>query len=245
MIKYKFYATLLDKYESYINSSRIYQQYYGFAENPSISEEDFEKQQFQSLIDTINRVPFESEAASKGTAFNEMVDCIIENRKSEDYEITSFKEQNIIRVKDDKYIFDFPLDISLKISNLLKGALTQQFCEGNLPTKYGDVLLYGYIDELMPFKVVDIKTTSKYNAFKFRHNWQHIVYPFCLIQNGILISEFEYLTTDFKNIWSETYTYNQEIHLPKLIQHCENLIEFIEQNKHLISNKKIFALDAI
>lgn len=243
MIKYKFYATLLDKYESYINSSRIYQQYYGFAENPSISEEEFEKKQFQSLIDTINRVPFESEAASKGTAFNEMIDCIIENRKSNDYEITSNKVSNTIIVKDDKYIFDFPLDISLQIASKLKGAITQQFCEGNLSTKYGDVLLYGYIDELMPFKVVDIKTTSKYNAFKFRHNWQHIAYPFCLIQSGILISEFEYLTTDFKKIWSETYNYNPQTDLPKLIQHCESLIEFIEQNKHLISNKKIFALD--
>lgn len=245
MTKYKFYATLLDKFESYINSSRIYQQYYGFSEEPSISEEDFEKQQFQSLIDTINRVPFESEAASKGTAFNEMIDCIIENRKSKDYEITSIKESNIIRVKNDKYTFDFPLNISVKIAEQLKDALTQQFCDGILSTKYGNVLIYGYIDELLPFRVVDLKTTSKYNAFKFRHNWQHIAYPFCLNQNNILINDFEYLVTDFKNIWSEIYSYDEEIHLPELVKHCESLIEFIEQNKHLISDKKIFALDAV
>ena len=68
---HNFYATLLDSFGSYLNSSRIYQEYWGFAENPSKTEEEFEKEQFQGLIDKINRVPFSSEAADKGTAFNE------------------------------------------------------------------------------------------------------------------------------------------------------------------------------
>jgi len=245
MLKYNFYATLLDKFENYINCSRIYQQYYGFSEEPSISEEEFEKQQFDGLINTINRVPFENEAASKGTAFNELLDCIIENRTSKDYDITSFKESNLITVKNDKYAFSFPFDLSCKMAQQLKGALTQQRTEALISTKYGDVCLYGYLDQLMPFKIVDTKTTSKYTAFKFRHNWQHIVYPYCLIQNGMLITEFEYFITDFKNIWSEVYNYNMETDLPRLIEHVESLIEFIEQNKHLITDKKIFALHAV
>ena len=61
MYSYNFYATLLDKFGDYLNSSRIYQEYWGFAENPEKSEEDFEKEQFQGLINTLNRVKFESE----------------------------------------------------------------------------------------------------------------------------------------------------------------------------------------
>lgn len=32
-----------------------------------------------------------------------------------------------------------------------------------IPTRYGDVELYGYIDELVRDTVYDIKTTSKYD----------------------------------------------------------------------------------
>lgn len=238
--QYKFYATLLDKFEDYINSSRIYNEYYGFLEDPKITEDEFEKQKFQDLINSINRVPFESEAADKGTAFNEVIDCIIENKNSEKYVVTSHKEDGIINVKNDKYSFDFPLKLSVEMSKSVRGALTQQFVEGILGTKYGDVLLYGYIDEMLPFKVVDIKTTSRYNAFKYRHNWQHIVYPFCLNQNNILIDEFEYLITDFKSIYSEIYLYNKEKDIKKLQNHCEKFIEFLEQNKELITDTKIF-----
>ena len=39
------------------------------------------------LIDRINRKPFDSEAADKGTAFNEVIDCMIENRKSETVQV--------------------------------------------------------------------------------------------------------------------------------------------------------------
>ncbi|PID94314.1 MAG: HNH endonuclease, partial [Bacteroidetes bacterium] len=198
-VQYNFYATLLDGFQSYLSSSEIYQQYYGNSENPKISEEDFEKEQFQSLIDRINRVPFESEASDKGTAFNEVIDCIIENRKSEKWDIVSDKNNNTIvagRVKniEEKQVaqtFGFDLKLSVEIAKYLEGALTQQFVESVLPTQYGNVRLYGYIDQLMPFKVVDLKTTKSYKAFKYRNNWQHKVYPFCLLQNDMDITEFE------------------------------------------------------
>ena len=70
---YNIYPSLLDAFGSYINSSQIYQEYYGFAEEPAVSEEEFEQQKYQDLINKINRVPFESEAADKGTMFNEVI----------------------------------------------------------------------------------------------------------------------------------------------------------------------------
>lgn len=236
---YKFYPTLLDAFDDYLNSSRIYNEFWGFAENPSMTEEEFEQKQFDGLIDKINRVPFESEAADKGTAFNEVIDCILENRRSDRMEISSSNEAITVRYKE--YVFSFGMALCRSIANRVKDGITQQRVEGMLKTRLGDVLLYGNMDYLMPFKVIDLKTTSKYNAFKFRNKWQTHVYPFCLEQMGNLTEMFEYLVTDFKNIWDEQYRYVREVSEQKLVAHCERFIEFIEQHKHLITDKKIFA----
>lgn len=243
--KYQFYATLLDGFEGYINSSRTYQEYWGFSENPSKTEEEFEQEQYQGLIDRINRVPFESEAADRGTAFNEVIDCIIENRISTTMEIKSFKESGVIAVHYKQHVFNFPFDICVEVAKYLKDALTQQFTDGIIETKYGPVRLYGYIDQLLPFKIVDIKTTSKYSAFKYQNNWQHKVYPFCLKQNGVDIDEFEYVITDFKNTWSEHYRFIPEKDVVELTSHVERFIEFLELNREKITDMKIFCLDAI
>lgn len=240
MSEYRFSPTLLDRYENYINSSRIYQEYWGFSEEPSKTEEEFEKEQFQGLIDTINRVPFESEAADKGTAFNEVIDCIIENRISDKMQIKSYKESGVIAVSYKEHLFNFPFDICVEVANYLSGALTQQWVNGVLETTKGKVHFVGCIDQLLPFKVCDTKTLSKYSAFKFRHNWQHVVYPFCLNQNGIYINDFEYVITDFKSTWTEHYVYNESKDVPRLNEHCEGLIDFIELNRHLITDTRIF-----
>lgn len=239
-VKYNFYATLLDKYESYLNSSRIYNEFWGFSENTEKTESDFEKEQFQSLIDTINRVPFDSEPADKGTAFNEVVDCILENRKSDKMEIVSIKELNIIRATYKGRVFDFNIDLCKEFAKYFEGALTQQRLSGILQTKYGNVELYGYSDEIMDFKICDIKTTKQYKSFKYRDSWQRVVYPFCIQQQGIDISEFEFTITDFKNTYIETYIYDPNVDIPRLTNHVEGLIEFIELNKELITDLKIF-----
>lgn len=246
--KYKFFPSILDKFGSYLNSSRIYQQFWGFSENPNKTEEEFEQEQFQGLINSINRVPIaweDTEAMDRGTAFNEVIDCLIENRKSDKMEVVSNKETGTISVKFNQRTFEFPIALCKEFANHFSGALTQQYCEGVLSTKYGNVMLYGYIDELMPFFVADIKTTSKYNAFKYKDGWQHIVYPYCLKSMNIHIDTFEYRITDFKSVWSEVYNFNPLTDIPKLINHCELFIEFLEQNKELITNAKIFAFDEI
>lgn len=53
--KFKFYATLLDAFTSYLKSDAIWERYWGFSENPPHTPEEFRQQQFQSLIDTINQ----------------------------------------------------------------------------------------------------------------------------------------------------------------------------------------------
>lgn len=85
--KYRIYATLLDAFGVYLNSDVIWDKYWGWSENPPHTPEEFHEQQFQELIDRINRKPFDSEAADKGTAFNEVIDCMVENRKSETVQV--------------------------------------------------------------------------------------------------------------------------------------------------------------
>ena len=81
MPKYRIYPTLLDSFTQYERAEADYEQYYGWSENPSISLEEFCAQREKELIDRINRVPFESEAADRGTVFNELVDCLVERRQ--------------------------------------------------------------------------------------------------------------------------------------------------------------------
>lgn len=79
--KYRFYPTLLDSFQNYVDSDSIWEKYYGHSETPPFTLEEFHDQKRQDLIDSINRVEgVYPEAAAKGTCLNEIVDRIILNR---------------------------------------------------------------------------------------------------------------------------------------------------------------------
>ena len=205
--KYRIYATLLDAFGAYLNSDVIWDKYWGWSENPPHTPEEFHEQQFQELIDRINRRPFDSEAADKGTAFNEVIDCMVENRKSETvqvekvykairegacdetgkplyYDEVQTNEVIGLRVTYNNRVFTFPISLCREFAGYFKGALTQQRVEAILSTAYGNVLVYGLIDELMPTSIHDIKTTGSYTVGKFKDHHQHLVYPYALMKNG-------------------------------------------------------------
>jgi hypothetical protein len=271
-LKYLIYATLCDAYQDYMDSDKIYNEYWGFSENPPMTEEEFHEKKRLELIDRINRVPFDSEKADRGTAFNEIVDCIIAGRNSEKMKIEKVYRQIIYGQTDDcdagercadveqtnevialkadynNRSFVFPISVCREFADYYKGATPQAYTEAVLHTRYGDVQLYGYIDELMPMCIHDIKTTGKYTAGKFKSHWQHIVYPYCLQSEGNNVSDFEYNVLlinertggNTYDTFTEHYSYNAERDIPMLTNHVESLIEFIETHKGLISDKKIF-----
>lgn len=250
--RYRFYATLLDAFWNYLNSDIIYNRYWGFSENPPHTEDEFHELQFQELIDRINRKPFDSEAADKGTCFNELVDALIENRKPKNIEVervTDDSGNNWYHAIYNNRTFTFPVSLCTEFSSYFKGALTQQRVEAILPTTYGNVLVYGLIDELMPTTVHDIKTTSSYSVGKFKNHFQHLVYPYALMQNGNDIRIFEYNIVEFNkggypvDTYTETYVFNPERDIPILTNHCEEFVRFLEENKELITDKKIFGYE--
>ncbi len=250
-LKYRFYATLLDTFQSYLSSDVIWQKYWGnSSKEDAPTAEEFEKRCLSDLLDRINRVPFESEAADRGTCFNEIVDCLILNRNTEraDMTISAEKDARTITAVFREKAYIFPMAICQEFAQYYRGAIPQVFCSGVLPTKYGDVELYGYIDELMPFGIHDIKTTGSYSVGDFRSHWQHHVYPYCMEQAGNKIDHFEYNICEMKptkagmicRSFTEYYPYLPEQTRALLTCHCEGLIEFIEANRDKITDKKIF-----
>jgi hypothetical protein len=244
---FQFYATLLDNYQNYIDADLNYDKFWGFSENPPCTAEEYVIKQRAALIDSINRVPFESEAADKGTAFNEVIDCIIENRKSDkmDIKVERIAEAvSMIRVDFNSRLFYFDVGLCKEFAKQFNGAVTQKLVEAILPTSFGNVRLYGYIDELMPFKVHDIKTTSSYYVGKFKTHWQHLVYPYCLIQSGVDIRDFEYNIVEMGKrgcqVFTECYTFEPERDIPRLRERCEELIKFLRDHYQFITNQRIF-----
>ena len=241
--KYLFYATLLDSYQNFLDTSKNYAKFYGGCRDnpPRYTEDEYADKCFKELIDRINRVPFDSEAADKGTAFNKIVDCLIEGGVPSEVCPYSIEKGYIFCVYNNRN-FAFKEELCREFAEYYEGAVSQLFVKAPLKTKYGVVELYGYIDELMPFSVHDIKTTKKYEAFKFRNHWQHYVYPYCLWFRGDDVRYFEYNVTDFTSTFTESYEYVPERDNSVLLAHVESFIEFLEANRKLITDKKIFNL---
>lgn len=120
----------------------------------------------------------------------------------------------------------------------------QQFVRAIVPTRFGNVEVYGYVDELMPQSIHDIKTTGKYSVGKFKDHWQHHVYSYCYDKAGMFIPIFEYNIAEIDKYgrwatYTETYNYRPEETFKKLVEHCEALICFLEEHRSIITDEKI------
>lgn len=77
---YKIYPSLLDKFDKYLRADEEVENFWNIDNETGEykrSPEEIEESLKQDLLDAINRVPFESEAADKGTAFNAIIDCYV------------------------------------------------------------------------------------------------------------------------------------------------------------------------
>ena len=266
--KYRIYPSLLDKFEALLHVEEEVESPFNLdAETGEYkrTEEEIEFELKKSLIDAINRVPFDSEAADRGTAFNAIIDSYIHRRphkvatEREPYEIGGFADANVVQVyfpergdgvqKERSFIFD--REWCIGEGEYFAGCISQVLVKAVLPTALGDVELYGYIDELRRDVVYDIKTTSRYQFGKYARGWQRHVYPYCLIASGMMegVKAFEYTAYQLKKSrtglisgtrYPEYYVYDHAQSTAMLTAHCEAFIEFLEANRELITDKKIF-----
>jgi hypothetical protein len=260
------------------------------------SEEEVDALLKQEFLDKVNKVPMPpSEAASKGTAFNEILDCLIMKRKPQEgiiiktirkgedlyearlkklsYEadilgknvipeelkpepsMEEFKKIGVtfIYVGIDGFEFFFDKDFCLEAADYFKGSICQYYTKANLETSKGVVELHGYIDYLRMMKVFDAKTTKRYTFGDFQKKWQRYTYPYTLIESEMMneVQSFEYTIYLLKGgsgrtplitgtQYKEVYTYDHEQARTMLVQQCERLIEFLENNRDKITNEKIF-----
>ena len=267
-IDYKLYPTLLDAWWKFQNQRLedfFYQDEQGawhtnYDEKTGeyrYSQQEMDTMLEQELIDKINRVPTEpSEAASKGTIFNEIVDCIIERRgcHHEGWTVESVADEqgNKTTIHGALDGFDFMFDAAFckSVAAYFAGALPQYYVEAIIPVRYGNVLLYGWIDELCKDEVKDIKTTKRYDFGQYYHYWQRHVYPYCLIEHGDCksIKGFEFTVIKWSGskkaitgeMYKEYYTYDHCESSALLRQECERFIEWLDANKDKITNNKIF-----
>ncbi len=244
-VDYQFYPSILDAYQNYIDSDMIWERYWGFSENPQHTPEEFHEIQREELINRINRVPVDSEAADRGTAFNNLVDFLAGLRDGEGIE--DYKGSYKVTVGNRHFYFN--TQPAANVSKLILPSIEQEPVEGVLDTVHGKIRLYGYPDYIMPDKVVDLKTTGRYWYGKYKHGWQHIVYPWCLRQMGNDIDKFEYVIVEFDRngiatVHHEIYNYRPEMD-EQLKEVCSDFISFLTNldNREKITDKKIFGED--
>ena len=262
------------------------------------SEEEVDALLKQEFIDKVNKVPTPpSEAASKGTAFNEIVDCLVKKCKPSNPSIViktirsgedlfdarpkpalllvngqemmdavatqelkkkCFEEFAKIGVPFiyaalDGFEFFFDKDFCIEAAEYFKNCICQYYTKGQLETSKGIVELHGYIDYLRQDRLFDAKTTKQYAFGNYQKKWQRYTYPFTLIESGMMneVNSFEFTIYLLKGgssrtplitgtQYKEVYTYDHEQSRQMLTQQCERVIEFLEENRSLITNDRIF-----
>lgn len=279
--KYRIYPSVLDKFQKFLDSDLVAEEFWNKDSEGDykLSPEEMSVQLEQELLDCINRVPHEpSEAADKGTAFNEVIDCIIEHHpcEREDMEIRTDMETEVggpckqepnsgearyditaypfIGVKYNGWDFHFSVVLCRDMAHYFIGCIPQYTCSAILPTIYGDVELYGHVDYINTNKIHDLKTTKNYTFGNYEKYWQRHLYPYCLIESGEMeeVTEFEFTVVKWRELknqpisgemFKEVYTYSHDASSKALRAICEAFIEWLEANRHRITDKKIFAED--
>jgi hypothetical protein len=104
-----------------------------------------------------------------------------------------------------------------------------------------NVEIYGYIDVLGEGRAIDLKTTNSYKSGKYQNNFQNL-YLLGLRNKGI--NQLDYLVTDFMDVYVETYHVKQFNFTP-MLDEIETFTKFLELNKSLITDRKIFGEDKL
>lgn len=266
---FKIYPSLLDKFQEFLDYQVAVEEPWNKVSDTAIAAgkhtdkevgdyiltpDEMQDKLEQELIDTINRVPHEpSEAADKGTCFNEVIDMLIEDRDClyEGMTVTMDEAANTVTATLHEFTFLYDLGFCKEIAEGLIDSASQVFTSATIETCFGIVELYGYIDEYRYNQVIDLKTTGNYDFLKFERKWQRHVYPYCLTENGNEVEGFEYRVIKWKGgtktqpmlsgeVIPEYYTYDHEQSTSELRGMLEHFIGWLQANADRITDKKIF-----
>jgi hypothetical protein len=184
----------------------------------------------QEFLDKVNRVKSEpSDPMLRGIAFEALVDDLI------------FSGHRLAIPEVQVHDVECPSSIPNAFADRLRGAVRQVDVEVVVDTEHGPVRLYGKVDEIVADCAFDIKTTGKYEFPKYLHHFQHPLYLEALRPYGI--NQCLYLVTDFKDVYEEPYSWTRDGR-DRLIGEVAHLVEFLENNRARITDRKVFGLPA-
>lgn len=262
-IRYRIYPSLLDKFQALLDVDQTVEEFWNLDSEGDYKEtaDEMSDRLEKELLDAVNRVPHDPiEAADKGTCFNEVIDCLISDKKCEREDMFIRSDymggNRVIIANLNEFEFIYDAAMCVEFADAYNRPISQHRCEANISTRYGDVELYGYADEIEEDVVYDIKTTGRYDFGKYAKGWQRHVYPYCLVKSGELtdVSAFVFDVV----VWSggstrnpilggkfyrETYDFHYEQSELAIRQVCERFIEWLEAHREQITDKKIFAED--
>lgn len=245
---YKISPSLLNSLRDYLESDDVWEKYWGRSFDPSKTRQQFKDEKAKDLLNSINGVKTRSRAADKGTAFNNLVDLLYNKITIEESGLTIEENSKFFFVKFNGEEFTFIKEQVYEVASKYQNFKSQIYVNTILETVYGNVMLHGYIDEFKPDDptVYDIKTTKKYEQDKFWSNFQHSLYIYCLRKEGYKVDKFIYDVYVMNEPGyiighhTEEYNFKENIdsEIISLRFYCEQLIEFIKQNRDKITNKK-------
>jgi hypothetical protein len=224
------YPTLIDSFNYFLSSEHM---------------------SLQEMIDRINRVPTPfPDAARKGTALNDMIDAmlagevitpknvLIRGQEKRVYNWQhNYEEMGVER--SEPYAFD--CEVVDELLENLAGASCQVYTQGTIRTSHGNVRLYGYLDYVVRDKAIDLKSTSRYSWPKFQNNFQHRCYLYTLRNEGIEVEQFQYLVTDFREVYKEDYFWNGDLER-SILPFLERFLEFVDQHIDQIRDEKVLGI---
>lgn len=237
MNRYRIYPSLLDGYSYY----------------QSLDSEELRAVKLKELMDSINRLPHEPyEAASRGTALNAIMDVILCREKPADGIILA-KKNYTYEADIDGFHFSFDRSLVEELQKYIpNNSIPQAFCESEIRVQQGVVTLYGYADYVSIDSIVDLKSTTSYTPGKYRNNWQHHVYPYCLLKSGYMeeCRQFTYTVAELNsckdgiirgNIITECYPFDFGAAEKRLYDYLSyEFIPFLESVRKQITDAKIF-----
>jgi hypothetical protein len=127
----------------------------------------------------------------------------------------------------------FPDGIIDKARNLLPAKYKTQLY---LESRYKNSIIYGYVDGAGEQKAFDLKSTSFYEPGRFQKNHQNL---YLLGLQKIGIKQLDYVVTDFKDVYVESYNLSNYDFNP-LYEQIESFTKFLDDHKKFIVDKKIF-----
>lgn len=180
--------------------------------------EEAEQRAYQDWLNCLNKVKTPTtDAQQKGINFEKAIQEITEGVERygclNPEQIVDMPKLNAVDlISDDEY------ETAKTIADIVKGGMWQE----TLKKETDNYLLYGRADVIKQDTIYDIKRVSSYDIGKYNKSIQHLLYMECA---GL--DKFDYLISDGKSVYKETYTRDKET-LPILIGKIDLMVDFIK-----------------